>query len=219
MREELEALAESQHQRLVEFMGRVRLTPELIEKHGKYLARHYAIQSGDIADPDGALAREAREHVAKLYEATSPWPPATVGMLTMNYMRLQIARREADLVAFVRALIGASFGLGFSTAEMDLCLPRNLSIARGIVEALEGEEKREKLVRSGSEGGATKNAPYRKLKEWALGEATQMRGSSKQIARQLTLRLPAELQGISVDPERVIYQELLGSKKKAARLL
>lgn len=67
-------------------------------------------------------------------------------------------------------------------------------------------------------GGATKrHAATRELKDWALQEASQMRGSDKGIAQKLVMRLPAHLVEASQHPERLIYDTLRAAKRPPAQ--
>ncbi len=206
MKEDLESIAESLNSRLLKLMAQVRLTPELVDEHGSYLARL-------LANPDKEPDQEVKKHVAALYMATEPWPPATVGMLTINYLNLRAARNESSQFYFLKSLINTSFGIGYSSAELELSLPRNIAIAREMVEHIDGAKKREQLAQAGLNGGDSKNAPFRRLKEWAITEAKSRTGSAKQIARQLTHRIPADLQDVSVEPERIIYEALLAAAR------
>lgn len=66
---------------------------------------------------------------------------------------------------------------------------------------------------SGKKGGVQKNAPYATLKAWALKEAANMRGSDKDVAKDLFKTLPVHLADVSEDPQRLIYDTLRASKK------
>jgi hypothetical protein len=67
---------------------------------------------------------------------------------------------------------------------------------------------RDEARHAGRRGGTERHRRSRELKQWALAEATGMRGADIEIARQLARRLPAEYQETSADPERLIYDAL-----------
>lgn len=80
---------------------------------------------------------------------------------------------------------------------------------RGKLEA----ERKSMLSMAGMNGAMARRNRYEPIKQWALGKAGNMRGSHKQIARQLSAVLPPHLTGVSDDPERLIYDTLRASKK------
>lgn len=209
MKDKLEEITTALHGRLIASMARVKLTPDLAREHGPHLARVLMLSAGELSDPDGTIARESDAQVAALYKATHPWPPATIGTLVMSYLLLEIARRQGEPLAMLGSLIDAAYGIGFADAEVDHALPRNLSIAREMLERTEDEKRKSFLASAGQKGGQKKSEPTNRLRSWAIERATGMKGSSKQIARSLVRMLPVELQNVSVDPERIIYEALL----------
>ena len=69
-------------------------------------------------------------------------------------------------------------------------------------------DKRSSLSSAGVKGAQSLHRPMAELKEWALSEANRIRGSHKDIARNLTSRIPKHLVNVSKDPERLIYDTL-----------
>ncbi len=100
------------------------------------------------------------------------------------------------------------------------CWPENAAalVYSEIVKAENDEDKRVTqrkalLSEAGSLGKKNGNRLFAQLKSWALHEATGMRGQDKEIAINLAARLPKNLEGVSDDPKRLIYDALRASKK------
>lgn len=82
-----------------------------------------------------------------------------------------------------------------------------------------GWEGRDDVLRDGAKnagkkGGELRHQASRALKEWALREATSMRGADIDIARLLVQRIPLEHREASADPARLIYQALREVRKE-----
>lgn len=69
------------------------------------------------------------------------------------------------------------------------------------------------LSEAGRQGAIAKNLGHKRLKEWALGEAKEMKNAHTDIARRLAARLPANFADVSRNPERLIYEALRSVKK------
>ena len=70
------------------------------------------------------------------------------------------------------------------------------------------------LRKAGEEGAKVKNGPFKEMKNWALQEASEMRGDDKAISRKLAGRLPKEFLKVSREPQRFIYDALRDAKKR-----
>ena len=70
----------------------------------------------------------------------------------------------------------------------------------------------QRAKKTGGAGGVSKKQRYEPIKQWALKESANMRGSDKQLARRLSGLLPKHLNNISEDPERLIYDTLRNKK-------
>ena len=68
-------------------------------------------------------------------------------------------------------------------------------------------------AKAGEKGAASKHAPIRELKQWALREAAKMRGAQMDIAKKLVPRIPPHLSNASDDPKRLIYDTLRQQSK------
>ena len=83
------------------------------------------------------------------------------------------------------------------------------------------DKKKEASAKNGAEGGKakTKNEKAAKIKAWAIEKAKNMRGSTKQIARNLAKIIPKEFKGeeTPIDPETMIYRALLAEQKRQHR--
>lgn len=75
-------------------------------------------------------------------------------------------------------------------------------------------ERKAALSEAGRQGAIVRNQQYQKLKKWALGKAAGMRGTPREISRILSGQLPEHLANASTDPQRLIYETLLASRKK-----
>jgi len=78
---------------------------------------------------------------------------------------------------------------------------------------MSGWEGKEEMLRTdarhaGKKGGTERHRATQELKQWALAEAVAIRGSDMEIARSLARRIPSRLDGVSADPERLIYDAL-----------
>jgi hypothetical protein len=216
-------LADWLERRLLVLMSRVKLSPELIEQHGIYLARLYCYEDGTLEDVDGTGRKQALEHILILHEAAHPWPHATINMLVMSYLNLRVARtrRGSDLL---KALIKVSWAIGFSTAELDLVPPRVNALVNQHMEwsasdhaaDLETEQGLRAMMSAemGRRGAQRRHENTRALKEWALRVAKDMKGSDKQVADELVRLMPLELKRASKDPGTFIYKALLTDKHK-----
>jgi anti-sigma factor RsiW len=71
------------------------------------------------------------------------------------------------------------------------------------------------LAKAGAKGGEGRGKRFSKLKEWAEREAAGKRGNASEIARQLMLKLPADLANVSDDPGRIIAGHLRAIRKPA----
>lgn len=69
------------------------------------------------------------------------------------------------------------------------------------------------LTTAGRAGGNAKAARFEKLKEWILREAAGSHKPDKELARELSNKLPEHLFGISKEPERYIYEVIRKSKE------
>ncbi|MBU4423902.1 MAG: hypothetical protein KKG12_09075 [Gammaproteobacteria bacterium] len=90
-----------------------------------------------------------------------------------------------------------------------------LSMLEGLVgsSVFEREARSLKLSEGGKKGAQVKHQGISRLKDWAVSEAQGVRGADKEISRQLALKIPAELVGVSKDPERVIYDAIRTARK------
>ena len=90
------------------------------------------------------------------------------------------------------------------------------------------EKMRPIFSRNGEKGGKTKNKPTNELKEWALKSASAFNAERekagkkwmppREVTKQLLLQIPAHLQLVSADPERLIYEALLKERRGRLRL-
>lgn len=69
---------------------------------------------------------------------------------------------------------------------------------------------------AGKKGASKRHAPARELKEWALQEAADMRGTHMDIAKHLSQRIPSHLATVSADPKRFIYDTVRQQGKQTA---
>ncbi len=79
-------------------------------------------------------------------------------------------------------------------------------------------QKREASVKNGIKGGKAKakNEKAAKIKAWAIEKSKNMRGSAKQISRNLAKIIPEEFNGkvALIDSETIIYRALLAEQKR-----
>ena len=83
---------------------------------------------------------------------------------------------------------------------------------RSGIQAVLDKPRRDTLSKAGTKGALVRLQPYAELKRWALEKGGKL-GASKDVARRLAAQLPAHLSGISVEPERLIYQVLREKNK------
>ena len=65
----------------------------------------------------------------------------------------------------------------------------------------------------GNKGLQTKHKPTDTLKEWALKQASGLKGEDLVIANKLSARLPSNLADVSKNPKQLIYRALLARSK------
>ena len=78
--------------------------------------------------------------------------------------------------------------------------------------ARQSETHKSMLSKAGKRGASVKHQRVQALKQWALGEAETMRGSDMERARKLSARIPPQFADASIEPKRLIYDAIRGSK-------
>ena len=90
-----------------------------------------------------------------------------------------------------------------------------LSMLEGLVGStiFEREARSLKLSEGGKKGAQAKHQGIFRLKNWAVESAQSERGSDVEISRRLALKMPAEFDGVSKNPDRVIYEAIRAARK------
>lgn len=122
----------------------------------------------------------------------------------------------------VQVLAGAAFtwfDYSFADSEQHSAgLKAAAAMALRAANGFEGQSRKgrrsDDFIGWGRIGGLERHKDTRRLKEWALREAQSMRGADRQIARELSTRIPPDLSDASLDPMRLIYECLLSRTKK-----
>ena len=104
----------------------------------------------------------------------------------------------------VLALLGIAALKGFAAGGM------GQSFTDG---AVAERMRSEFLAKAGARGAQIRTQKYEPIKTWAMQMAATMKADDKRIARILARQLPAHLQDVSDDPERLIYDALRASRK------
>jgi hypothetical protein len=83
---------------------------------------------------------------------------------------------------------------------------------RAVTQAEQDKPRRIVLSKAGAKGAMARLQRYAELKRWAVEKAGKL-GASKDVARRLAAQLPSHLVGVSVEPERLIYETLREKNK------
>lgn len=124
----------------------------------------------------------------------------------------------ARLLSAANDALEAALALGYAS-ELAALAESRAEAAEDIAEAIEdrmrrlSEDRARKAATAGALGAHVRHAATRELKDWALARASTLRGDDKQIARTLWPTLPEHLKGVSIDPERLIYETLRARKR------
>lgn len=145
----------------------------------------------------------ANTRYERLANACPDVPYMCFNALSLSYKELQTAL-DFDSTGKIKTLIYAAEHRGVA-----MTFGRDF---RAAVQAELDKPRRNILAKAGAKGALVRLQPYAELKRWALEKGGKL-GASKDVARRLAAQLPAHLSGISVEPERLIYEALREKNK------
>ena len=145
----------------------------------------------------------ANTRYERLANACPDVPYMCFNALSLSYKELQTVL-DFDSTGKIKTLIYAAAHRGVA-----MTFGRDF---RAAVQAELDKPRRNILSKAGAKGALVRLQPYAELKRWALEKGGKL-GASKDVARRLAAQLPAHLSGISVEPERLIYEALREKNK------
>jgi hypothetical protein len=171
----------------------------------------------------------------ELCEADSTLKNESPAMLELNrefdffntqYQRLEMACPDVSYVCF--NCLDSSYQLLQNVLDCDsptdkirtLILAaeargKAMTFAKDFIAVIQSDQEKPRriaLSRAGAKGALVRLQPYAELKRWAIEKGGKL-GASKDVARRLAAQLPPHLVGVSVDPERLIYEALREKNK------
>ncbi|MDO8264641.1 MAG: hypothetical protein Q7T21_15655 [Gallionella sp.] len=163
-----------------------------------------ALPEGSLDLDHATFLNDARERFTRLCEAAPHVSPDCIRWLSMGCTTISTLfddrfepRTTADVI---RTLMSTSTAKGMVIAS----LPKTQEDA----DVISRHQHRKMLALAGQKGAKIRNQPYADIKEWALKEASSMRGADRDVARKLSAQMPLHLADASKDPMRLIYEAL-----------
>lgn len=159
----------------------------------------------EFGNLDGQRAA-AEADFQKLCDAAPNIPVKAVAAISLAYAGVSVCfdarnTEKPDEASIIRSLLSSTKLVGFAVGV----------IAES--PATHEEKRRQALSIAGKMGAQAKHRKPGELKNWAISQATQLRGADAVVARKLAAMLPSELADVSKNPERLIYDTLREAKR------
>jgi hypothetical protein len=202
---------------LDELLRLIDLPEPLLKQHATWMMVGYSIDEGATTDPTGERAACSARSTKALVDAMPMHSPTTAKMVALAYVQLNVAAETGTTERqAMRALIDASWALGYAFAESESLAPRHRAAAEKFVRWQIEQPRKRRLSIAGRKGGAVRDPKLRDLEAWVLREAALRKGSASQRANHLFWRIPADLKPKNGPSIETIKKWILASEQPKA---